>query len=84
MPSYYFSFKCDVCGEIAVAPIIGVNSLRQEELFAKDATYDAACEKGHKSTYFRSQIVEVHRKLSSLEKQLEPELLGDDRFVDID
>lgn len=83
MASYYFSFKCDTCGKIAVAAI-GISVERQDEIFSEDMTYDAACEDGHKSTYFRQQIAEVHRKLTPLERREFPELLGDSRFVDVD
>jgi len=83
MASYYPSFKCEVCGKIAVAPIIGINTYKQEEVLSPDATYNATCEDGHRSIYFGSQIVKVHRKLSPLERQSEPELLEDHRFVDI-
>jgi len=84
MPSYYLSFKCDACGKIAVAPILGVSSHKQEELFSPDAAYEATCEDNHKSVYFVSQLVKVHRKLSALERAGEPELLDDDRFIDIE
>jgi hypothetical protein len=83
MASYYLSFKCDFCDKIAVVAITGINTYKQEEIFSADATYDATCERGHRSTYFRNQITEIHRKLSLLERQTEPELLGDRRFVDI-
>jgi hypothetical protein len=84
MASYYLSFKCDFCERIVVAAITGINTNRQEEIFSPDATYDATCEDGHRSTYFRNQITEVHRKLSPLERQAEPGLLADRRFVDIE
>jgi hypothetical protein len=83
MASYYLSFKCDTCGKIAVAPILGMSTSKQEELFAADATHDAKCEDGHKSVYFTNQLIGVHRKLSEFERATEPELLGDDRFADI-
>jgi hypothetical protein len=83
MPSYYLSFKCDFCDKTIVAAITGINTYKQEDIFSPDATYDATCEDGHRSTYFRNQIAEIHRKLSPLERQTAPELLGDRRFVDI-
>ncbi len=82
MASYYLSFRCDLCEEIAVAAIIRMD--RQEEIFAPKTTYPARCENGHRSTYFLSQLIKVHRKLSPIERQTEPELLGDRRFVDIE
>lgn len=84
MASYHLSFKCDTCEEIAVASIVGINTYRQEEIFSTNAAYEAVCNNGHRSTYFVAQLVEVHRKLSPLERQAEPELLEDDRFVDIE
>lgn len=83
MAFYYFSFKCDTCGDVAVSAK-GIGVERQDELFSKDATFDAACQRGHKSTYFLPQIVEVHRKLTPLERQEYPEIVGDNRFVDIE
>ncbi len=84
MASYYLSFRCDLCEEIAAAAIIGMDTYRQEEIFAPKTTYPASCENGHRSTYFLSQLIKVHRKLSPIERQTEPELLGDRRFVDIE
>ena len=83
MASYYLSFKCDFCDKTVVVAITGIHTYKQEEMFSADATYEGACEEGHRSTYFRNQITEIHRKLSPLERQTEPELLGDRRFVDI-
>ena len=83
MPSYYLTFRCDNCGEAAIAPIIGLSSRKQDQLFASDAKYDATCANGHRSTYFCSELIRVHRKLSPMERQTEPELLGDERFTDI-
>ncbi len=84
MASYYLSFKCDTCGEIAVAPVLGVNLTRHDEIFASNATHDSTCAKGHKSVYFTNQIVAVHRKLSPSERASFPELLNDERFIDIE
>ncbi|MGH9756772.1 MAG: hypothetical protein ACRD4M_03480, partial [Candidatus Acidiferrales bacterium] len=71
-------------GKVAVCSILAVSSHKQEGIFAQDHTYDATCADGHKSIYFLNQMVEVHRKLSPLEQQTEPELLNDDRFVDLE
>jgi hypothetical protein len=85
MASYYLTFRCDVCGENAVHPIIGVNTYRQEELFSPTEKYPASCKNGHQSIYFLAQLLQpVPRKLTPLERETEPELLGDDRFVDIE
>ena len=81
MASYYLSFKCDTCGEIAVAAI-GLSPDRQQELFSADSMYEAQCQQGHQSTYFIAQLVEIHRKLTQLERE-DPNLLKDDTFVDI-
>jgi hypothetical protein len=83
MASYYLSFKCDFCDKTIVVAITGINTYKQEEIFSPDATYDGICKNGHRSTYFRNQITEVYRKLSPLERQAEPELLGDRRFLDV-
>lgn len=63
---------------------IGIGAERQDELFADDATFDASCKNGHESIYFLAQVIEVHRKLTPLERKAYPEALGDDRFVDIE
>lgn len=83
MASYYLRFKCDFCDKTVVVAITGIRTYKQEEIFSADANYEGTCENGHQSTYFRNQITEVRRKLSPLERQTEPELLGDRRFVDI-
>ena len=83
MASYYLSFRCDFCDKITVVAITGISTYRQEEVFSPYATYDATCNGGHRSSYFRKQITEIHRKLSPLERQTEPELLGDRRFIDV-
>lgn len=83
MATYYFSFECDKCGKTAFVAI-GADVKRQDEILAEDMTYDAVCEDKHESAYFFKQILDVHRKLTPLEKQMYPELLQDDRFVDIE
>lgn len=45
--------------------------------------YEGTCQAGHKSVYVVNQLMEVYRKLSPLERVMEPELLEDDRFRDI-
>jgi hypothetical protein len=84
MASYYLRFRCDLCEELAFAAIIGLNTCRQEEIFAPKTTYPASCGNGHRSTYFLSQLIKVHRKLSPIERQTEPDLLGDRRFLDME
>jgi hypothetical protein len=83
MASYYLSFRCDLCEELAGAAIIGLETHRQDEIFAPETTYPATCKNGHRSTYFLSQLIKVHRKLMPIERQIEPKLIGDHRFVDI-
>ncbi|MHB8525394.1 MAG: hypothetical protein ACYDD2_04460 [Candidatus Acidiferrales bacterium] len=83
MASYYFVFECDKCGKPAIA-IIGASVRRQDEIISENMTYDAVCNNKHESTYFFKQILDVQRKLTPQEKQENPELLGDDRFVDIE
>jgi hypothetical protein len=39
MATYYLSFRCDLCEELAVAAIIGLDTRRQEESFAPKTTY---------------------------------------------
>jgi hypothetical protein len=83
MASYYLSFKCDMCEEFAVKAIFGISTNRQEEILSPTATHGAVCDNGHYSTYFQSQIVKIHRKLTLIERQTQRDLLGDERFVDI-
>jgi len=72
-----------MCKHRVVVPLIGIDSRTQDEMLSPDAMFEGTCEAGHKSVYFVSQLIEVCRKLSSLERATEPELIEDDRFRDI-